>query len=207
MPNLNKIYLYRMTHIMNIPHILNHGITHISSPNSNPDFVSIGDSSLINTRNEFILNNGRKLGDYIPFYFGARMPMLYVIQRGYNLVSPTRSENIVYIVSSVQKMIELNLDFVFTDGHAVDKFSVQYTQADIENIEDLIDRKAISARYWNDENDLDLKRRKEAEFLVLGDISITAVLGYIIYNEAAKDRMLNFGVKEEMIIIKPEYYF
>ncbi len=196
-----------MTHIMNIPHILNHGITHISSPNSNPDFVSIGDSSLINTRNEFILNNGRKLGDYIPFYFGARMPMLYVIQRGYNLVSPTRSENIVYIVSSVQKMIELNLDFVFTDGHAVDKFSVQYTQADIENIEDLIDRKAISARYWNDENDLDLKRRKEAEFLVLGDISITAVLGYIIYNEAAKDRMLNFGVKEEMIIIKPEYYF
>jgi hypothetical protein len=42
MSDLSKTYLFRMTHIENIPHILRHGITHFSSHNANPDFVPIG---------------------------------------------------------------------------------------------------------------------------------------------------------------------
>ncbi len=68
-----------MVHIDNIPHILIKGITHISSPNKNPLYRSIGDSSLISNRQNFQLSNGQKLGSFIPFYFGTRMPMLYVI--------------------------------------------------------------------------------------------------------------------------------
>ena len=196
-----------MTHIENIPHIRQFGITHSESTNANPAFVPIGDGSLIATRSNFLLDNGRRLGDYIPFYLGARTPMLYVIQNGYNLVAPTPAENIVYCVSSVQKLIDQNLDFVFTDGHAVDKFSTQYTRADIENIDNLIDKNAINAKYWKDENDLDLKRRKEAEFLVLGDIAPPAVLGYLVYNQTAKDRMLASGVEEANVHIKTEFYF
>ena len=166
-----------MTHIENIPHILQNGITHTTSEYANPDFVPIGDGSLITTRNKFILNNGTRLGEYIPFYFGVRTPMLYVVQNGFNLVAPTSAENIVYCVSSVQKIIDLQLDFVFTDGHAVDGFSSQYTVPDIQNIDTILDKNAINAKYWKDENDLDKKRRKEAEFLVLGDISLHAILG------------------------------
>ena len=182
-----------MTHIENIPHILQNGITHTTSEYANPDFVPIGDSSLITTRNNFILNNGTRLGEYIPFYFGVRTPMLYVVQNGFNLVAPTSAENIVYCVSSVQKIIDLQLDFVFTDGHAVDGFSSQYTVADIQNIDTILDKNAINAKYWKDENDLDKKRRKEAEFLVLGDISLHAILGYITYNENAKNKIITFG--------------
>lgn len=71
-----------MTHIENIPHILQNGITHSTSANANPNFVAIGDGSLITTRNNFLLNNGRRLGEYIPFYLGVRTPMLYVVQNG-----------------------------------------------------------------------------------------------------------------------------
>ena len=166
MADLNKLYLFRMTHIENIPHILQNGITHTTSEYANPDFVPIGDGSLITTRNKFILNNGTRLGEYIPFYFGVRTPMLYVVQNGFNLVAPTSAENIVYCVSSVQKIIDLQLDFVFTDGHAVDGFSSQYTVADIQNIDTILDKNAINANYWKDEKDLDIKRRKEAEFFV-----------------------------------------
>lgn len=67
MPDFRKTYLFRMTHIGNIPHILNHGITHTSSANANPAFIPIGDGSLIATRNDFLLKNGRRLGEYIPF--------------------------------------------------------------------------------------------------------------------------------------------
>jgi hypothetical protein len=207
MADLNKLYLFRMTHIENIPHILQNGITHTTSEYANPDFVPIGDGSLITTRNKFILNNGTRLGEYIPFYFGVRTPMLYVVQNGFNLVAPTSAENIVYCVSSVQKIIDLQLDFVFTDGHAVDGFSSQYTVADIQNIDTILDKNAINAKYWKDENDLDKKRRKEAEFLVLGDISLHAILGYITYNENAKNKIITFGADATNVLIKPEFYF
>lgn len=196
-----------MTHIENIPHILQYGITHSTSANANRNFVPIGDSSLIATRNDFLLNNGRLLGEYIPFYFGYRTPMLYVVQNGFNMVAPTPAEKIVYCVSSVQKIIDLQLDFIFTDGHAVDGFSSQYTFTDIDNIDAILDKNAIKAKYWRSENDLDLKRRKEAEFLVLGDIIKNAILGFLTYNENAKNRVINFGANAAKVHIKPEFYF
>ena len=207
MIDLKSIYLYRMTHIDNISHIIQNGITHSTSIKANPSFVPIGDSSLISRRKDFILKNGRALSDYIPFYFGVRMPMLYVMQNGYNCVSPVPAEDIIYCVCSVQNIIDLNLDFIFTDGHAVDRFSNQYSTSDIENIDKLIDRTAIKAKYWKEERDLDLKRRKEAEFLVLGDIPPEFILGYVTYNESAKQKILSVGGKDSIIHIKQEFYF
>jgi hypothetical protein len=196
-----------MTHIENISHIFQNGITHSTSANSNPDFVSIGDASLIVTRNNFLLNNGRRLGEYIPFYFGVRTPMLYVLQNGFNMVSSTSAEKIVYCVSSVQKIIDLNLEFIFTDGHAVDGFSSQYTVADIQNLDTILDKNAIHGKYWKDENDLDRKRRKEAEFLVLGDIAIDAILSFITYDENSRNKIIKFGADAAKVQFNSEYYF
>ncbi len=207
MSDLNKIYLYGMTHIENIPHILQNGLTHSTSAKSNKNYVPIGDNSLISTRNNFVLNNSRRLGDYIPFYFGSRTPMLYVIQKGFNMVDPVPAEKIIYCVSSVQKIIELKLDFVFTDGHAVDCFSTLYSANEIDNIKKLLDMNAIKAKYWREENDLDKKRRKEAEFLVLGDIPSEAILGYLTYSERAKNKLINFGIDPSKVHIKSNYYF
>jgi ssDNA thymidine ADP-ribosyltransferase, DarT len=207
MLDLNEMYLYRMTHIENIPHILQHGITHLSSPNANPNFVPIGDKSLISTRNDFILNNGKRLGDYIPFYFSVRTPMLYVVQHGYNMVAPTPAENIIYCRCSIQDILDLKLDFVFTDGHAVDGFSTQYIPENIPDIQSLLDMKAIDDKYWRDENDLDKKRRKEAEFLVLGDIPIPTNLDYFVFNPQAKEKLINFGANPKNVQTKHEYYF
>lgn len=133
--------------------------------------------------------------------------MLYVVQNGYNMVKPTPAENIVYCVSSVQKIIDLQLEFIFTDGHAISRLSSQYTAADIENIDTILDKNAIIAKNWKDENDLDKKRRKEAEFLVLGDIAQDAILGYLTYNENAKNRVIDFGVDTANVHIKSEFYF
>ena len=85
-----------MTHIENIQHILAFGITHSGSPNANPNYLPIGDKGLISTRNAFVLENGKCLGDYTPFYFGVRMPMLYVVQKGFNGVETT-SQKKLYI--------------------------------------------------------------------------------------------------------------
>lgn len=151
--------------------------------------------------------NGKALGDYIPFYFGVRMPMLYVVQHGFNGVKSTLAEDIIYCVTSVEKIISENIDFVFTNGHAVNSFSNFYFRSDIEQIENIIDLKAIKCKYWKDDNDLDIKRRKEAEFLIAGDLPISAINGYIAYNEAAKVKLLEFGINEKQIGVVPGSYF
>jgi hypothetical protein len=207
MPDLSKIYLFRMTHIGNIPHILQYGITHLLSANTNKNYIPIGDPSLISNRNSFLIQNGKTLGQYIPFYFGVRMPMLYVIQKGYNGVNTTQAEDIVYCITNVQQIISHNLPFVFTDGHAVDGFSSFYNSTKIFQIDSIIDTKAIHAKYWKDENDLDLKRRKEAEFLIESDLPPTAIIGWVVYNEKAKSKLLNLGIVTSKILVDPESYF
>jgi hypothetical protein len=208
MTDLSKIYLYRITHLQNIPHILQRGITHINSPNRNQEYVPIGDSSLINSRTAFPIPNGRRLGDYIPFYFGTRMPMLYVIQNGFNGVQVIAPKDIVYCVTTVHHVQQTGLQYVFTDGHAVDGLSSFYFPDDIQNIENIIDKKAISSKYWKDEKDLDLKRRKEAEFLILGDLPANAIEGFAVYTAATAAIIEQMpGFKNKKLSVRPQFYF
>jgi hypothetical protein len=104
-------------------------------------------------------------------------------------------------------LIETNLDSLFTDGHAVDGFTSFYTHKDVENIENIIDRKAINSIYWNNEDDLDLKRRKEAEFLVINDIPINAIIGWVVFDEETKEILCNLSIKANSIKVRKNYYF
>lgn len=135
------------------------------------------------------------------------MPMLYVIQKGFNGVSVTPAKEIVYCISSVQKIVDHKLPFVFTDGHAVNGLSVFYEQNDLPSIDTILDKKAIDATNWRKDDDLDLKRRKEAEFLVETDIPTTAIIGWVVYCDEAKNRLLAMGIPENNIYINPNCYF
>ncbi len=198
--------IYRMTHIENVPHILENGITHRDSINSNPEYKSIGDSSLIHRRNSFLLPNGRRLGDYIPFYFGLRTPMLYVIQNGFNGVLATNPEEIVYIVSNLALVHSSGIQFLYTDGHATDRFTRFYTPHDVDHLADQVDFSATNAVYWRKDDDLDFKRRKEAEFLLENDLPAAYISGIIAYNQQAEQTLVQMGA-ELAIFVKPDSYF
>lgn len=206
-----------MTHVDNIPHILEFGITHRNSENANPNYVSIGDSSLIDNRFSTVKNitNGSDniietitIGDFIPFYFGIRTPMLYVIQKGFNGVKKRNPEEIIYCVSDIQTMIESGFLFYFSDGHtSKNELTTIYNSTKISEVVDIVNFEATKYMYWKSENDLDLKRRKEAEFLVKNDLPKEAIKGYVCFNESAKNRLLEMGVDSNMIVVKPNYYF
>lgn len=207
MPDLEKTYLFRMSHIDNIDHIWQHGITKIDSVNANKKYKPIGDGTLISTRNGFVIPNGNTLGQYIPFYFWYRMPMLLMIQTGYK-VQKVEAEDVVYLITSVAEIINHQLKFVFTDGHAnTYRLSSFYEENEIMNVESLLDFKSIKDNYWIDEKDLDKKRKKEAEFLVESDIPKTSILGFVVYNQTAKDKLIRIGIPETMIHIRTSYYF
>lgn len=208
-----------MTHIENIPYILQYGITHNNSLNRSPNFVNIGDVSLIDTRRtktksvdngDFLNFNVPSivLGNFIPFYFGVKMPMLYVMQNGGNFVErATHAKDIVYLVLPINKIIRSNLLYYFTDGHATDNLTSFYDKSKIRELPNIIDWNAVKAAYWGGQENLNVKRKKQAEFLVSGDLSSGFLIGFGCYNEVTKAKLLEMGVEEGKIKIIPNAYY
>lgn len=215
----HEINIYRMTHIENIPHILNYGITHKDSPNRNPNYKDIGDLQIIKTRTEKkrFVNDGNFfdasteiiLGDYIPFYFGVRMPMLFVSMHGGNFVeNATRNENIVYLVCNVKKLDDSGLfTFFFTDGSAVNNWTTFYRQGKLQDIPTILDYDAIKSIHWDGQENLIKKWKKQAEFLIKEDIPVDLIIGFVCYNENVKTKLIEMGVAPDIIRVFPKAYY
>lgn len=204
---MRRVTLYRITHIENVPHILENGITHKDSADANPNFRSIGDPKMISARGSFTLRNGRTLGAYIPFHFRPRMPMLYIIQNGLKGIPGVDAEDLVYCVSSVDEIRCTGLDFMFTNGHALHSLTRHFGENDIGRIRTLVDWDAVNSKYWNPARDSDIKRRKEAEFLVLGDIPLSALIRFAVFNESARGRLREMGAEDIPIHKRTTFYF
>ena len=115
-------------HIDNIPHVRSYGFVHKDSPDAKSGYIPIGDQSVIDVRESKSLQNGGTIGSYIPFYFGPRSPMLYVVQHGYNGVKQYAPQELVYCVVLLEDIIRNNVDCVFTDGHALSSLTHIYMQ-------------------------------------------------------------------------------
>ena len=199
-------YGFRMVHVDNIPYIMKFGIVQPNSPNASKDYIPIGDTSVIRKRTEKVYNNV-KLSDCIPFYLGPRSPMLYVIQNGYNNVTQIDPCNIVYCIISLQDIIDSNIDCFFSDGHALDAFSEFYPASELPNIDLYVKYSDVYTRFWNDPNDSDLKRRKEAELLIKEALLPQHIKGFVVYNDKAKSKLIASGIQEKNIIVIPDFYF
>lgn len=203
----NKIkYAFRITHINNISHIAKCGIVKASSPLHDKNFQPIGDSQVIKLRKSKVVK-GNHIGDYIPFYFGPRSPMLYVIQHGYNGVQRVEPEEIVYCVIKLDDLITDGIECIFTDGHALNILTSFYTKDKLVNIDSIVNYDDVYSSQWNLEKDRDLKRRKEAELLIRDDLPAKYIKGYVVYNEKAKQTLIGKGIIGNLIAMMPNYYF
>lgn len=200
-------YAFRMTHIDNIPQILLRGFVHATSLDADPNYISIGDSSVIKVREQKIVRKDLTIGDYIPFYFGVRSPMLFVIQRGFNGVKQFPPEELVYCVIRIKDIITARIDCLFTDGHALNSITQYYDGRELTRLDEIVRRKDVFASYWVDEYDRDLKRRKEAELLIRDDLPPKFIKGFVVYNENVRDRLMGMGVVADRIVVNREYYF
>ena len=215
---LKKVYIYRMTHIKNIPHILKYGITHKNSPNANPNYEEIGDISLISTRStkRVYINNGDLsvagqsiiLGDFIPFYFGVRMPMLYVVQHGGNFVKKAvPPSDIIYLACPIFKVTMEQDHYYYTNGHATESFTSFFDKSKIHDLPNNINWAAVIARYWGGNENLMLKWQKQAEFLAQNDVSPICVTNFVCYDEIAKNKLISMGIDSFKIKVVPEAYY
>ena len=199
-------YAFRLTHIDNIQYIMTKGLVRASSPLRDENYVSIGDVQVIQVRKDRKYQ-GYQLSDFMPFYFGPRSPMLYVIQNGYNGVRKVSPENLIYCVVRIDDIINNNVDCFFTDGHALSSLTCYYHKSRLVELNNIVKYADVYSSFWNDEEDPDLKRRKEAELLIYEDIPAQYIRGIVVYNEVAREHLISIGVAAELIVVKPGYYF
>jgi len=127
---------------------------------------------------------GGWLHDYVPFYFGPRAPMLYTISRGNVVGFAGGQQSIVHLASTVQSVQAAGLEYVFTDGHGI--MAITEFHDDPAQLDE-VDWPLMNSRYWSDTNDdLDRKRRRQAEFLVHQRFPVRLIQGIGVINQHRK---------------------
>lgn len=187
----NPVLLYHITHLDNLPGILQTGCLHcqqkINEVGLHP--VSIAYPGIQDRRaiTSVPCGPGGVLHDYVPFYFAPRSPMLYAIHKNQVEGYEGGQVPIVHLVSSVVQMETAGHRFVFTDGHATMSFTRFFTDpGDL----DQVDWPLMQARYWHDtEQEPDRKRRRQAEFLVYNQVSLAAIIGIGVINNPIQQRV------------------
>jgi hypothetical protein len=164
--SIENAYIFRITHIENVPWLLANGIHCRNSPNRDPNFRNIGNPDLISKRARRVVpvGPGGTLSDYVPFYFTPSSPMLYNIKTGYNGMRQTPMAQIVILVSSLHKVAADGLPFVFTDRHAY--LQAAEFKSDLNDLS-VIDWQILANRdFRRDTNDPGKIERYQAEALV-----------------------------------------
>jgi len=205
----DKAFVFRIVHRDNLAWILEHGVHSRSSELVNPAYVDIGNPDLIGKRNSRAIAAapGGTLSDYVPFYFTPRSPMLLNIKTGYG-VRQRNNEEIVILVSSLYKIKDTALEFLFTDRHAYLQTAEFYSELDrLDVIDwDILQR----SDFKRDNDDLGKFERYQAEALVFQHVPIDALLGVACVNEVVavelREQIAAAGIGLK-VAVTPGWYF
>jgi hypothetical protein len=186
--NLNpeKALIWRIIHRDNLPWVLQHGLHCGNGAQRAPNWVSIGNSELINkrARHTVPVPPGGLLNDYVPFYFTPFSVMMRNIHSGRGGVQQRQNHEIVILVSSLHQLVQQGLPFLFTDMHAYYRWATYYS--DLAHL-DKVDWKLLQARdFRRDENDPAKFERYQAEALVHRYCPISGLIGIVCHSEEGK---------------------
>ena len=211
-PNLNleKALIWRIVHRDNIVWILGHNLHSANSDVMDPHYEVIGNRDLISRRlpRQVPVAPGGVLGDYVPFYFTPFSPMMYNIHTGRGEVARRSNDEIVILVSSLRKINDLDIPFVFTDRHAYTPWASFYNKV---NDLDKVDWRLLQQRNFQRNRDDPMQiERYQAEALIHQHCPVKGLLGIVCYTDALKleleqeisQRGLNLDVHK-----RPEWYF
>jgi len=192
-----------------VPWILKRGLHAANGEVKDPNFRNIGNPDLIDKRAHRRVRVGPDgvLSDYIPFYFTPFSIMMYNIHTGYN-VRQVPNEEIVILVSSLHKVAELGIPFVFTDQHAYPLMANYFNDLnDLDQVDwDLLNRR----NFKHDPDDPGKKERYQAEALIWKHLPVEGLLGICSHSDAVDQ-----GIKQELAkrkremqtIVKRDWYF
>lgn len=210
--NLNpeKALIWRIVHRDNLPWILDNGLHCRKSPLQDPNFVNIGNPELIDKRAHRVvpMAPGGTLSDYVPFYFTPFSVMMKNIHSGWGGIRQRSNAEIVILVSSLRRVQEQGIHFLFTNGHAY--------PPDTRFFNDLCDLSVID---WGILQRRDFKRdlddpkkleRYQAEALIHQHLPVSGLVGAVCYTEKIKSDIEKQILARDLslqVVARTEWYF
>lgn len=204
--------LYHFTHISNLALIAEEGLfsdTQIEASRKAPTEVGHADVKRRRRSLAVPLAPSGCVADYVPFYFAARSPMLYIISKGDVPTDSGGQDEIVYLVTSTEEVAQQGLRFVFTDRNAA--LGLARYGDDLQDLDDYVDWNLMKGLMWHaTDEEPDRMERRMAEFLVHGRVPWSTFVGVAVYNEEkcrqVKDALASVGA-ETLVTPRPEWYF
>lgn len=208
--NPERALIWRITHRRNLLWLLSNGMHAGNGEAHSPDWVTIGNEELISRRADRTvpLSPGGVLNDYVPFYFTPFSPMMYNIHTGRGGVRWVGNDDIVILVSSLHRVAELGLPFVFTDRHAYSVTANYYNSLTSLNA---VDWRLLQRRdFRRDVDDPEKVERYQAEALVHRHMPIHGLIGAVCYSPQGavelRQQAGRLGVQLDVRCI-PTWYF
>ena len=205
--------VYHFTHIDNLVSIAEHGLTSDrATQTQRTDFVEVGNQEIKEQRRRRTVPvpPGGSVGDYVPFYFAPRSPMLYAIHRKNVPTYQDGQDSLIYLVTRVDRLVELDLTFVITDRNAALGFA-RFSN-DLGELDRLIDWDLMAGSAWfNTDDEPDRLERRMAELLVHRQVPWSAFVGIATRTSerARQVESLLASVNTEINLVKPrpDWYF
>ncbi len=210
--NQNRNYCYRITHIQNLPHILEKGIVAKNHPDASGDYLQIGNPEIIDVRSTapVKLEGYGNIGDYVPFYFTPKSMMLYNIITGYRApLVPKRQREEILVVRCLIDTLATHETWFFTDGQGNDAVTNHFN--DLADLGQLDWASIQHSNFSKSDGDFDRARRYQAEFLVYQQVPIAHIESLNVYNQVAADHVKGLLAEKNItniaVNVQPLYFF
>ena len=182
--------LFHFTHMANLESIVRNGLSCDAHAQDGQLQVEVGNQDIKERRRSRMVPvpPGGVVADYVPFYFAARSPMLYVIWRGQVPTYQAGQEDVVYLVTTIERVAASGIPSVFTDRNA----TLGYAEFSdyLGEIDSVIDWDLMEAMIWKDQpGDWDRKERRMAEFLVHQRLPWEHVVGIGVLDDVRRARV------------------
>lgn len=205
----NPIRVYHFTHLRNLAGIVVDGIhSDATCRREGLTQVEIGSNAIRERRLELpvgAVGPGGCVGDYVPWYFGPRSPMMFTLSKN-NYEYQQGFDEVVYLVSSVPRMVHLGCEWIASDRNAA--LSLAEFTDDAGELGEHVSWDVIGARYWNDYVDgADLRA---AEFLVHDSVPWEAVESVVTKTAPTKTKVERLIAGHEHcppVTVRPGWYF
>jgi O-acetyl-ADP-ribose deacetylase (regulator of RNase III) len=190
--------LYYITHVENLPSILQHGVlSHQKALDMSVSFTPIYDGDIVSNRSQKKTPAEKILWEYANFYFQPRNPMMYRVRNEQGI------KNIAVI--AIQSTILHRPGAFITDGNAANEPTKFYALDD--GLKVLADQWIIIQNDWWKSED-GSKRRIMSECLVPEKVEPTAIHSIYVSQTETKERVAQLlGANAVPIIVEPHIFF
>jgi hypothetical protein len=214
--------LFHFTHLDNLPAILEHG-------GLLSDAVVQAQGLLSNEAGDWAIKERRRgrpvtcppggfVGDYVPFYFASRSPMMLKLKSGGVPTFTGDHRDLVYLVTDVTTVVAAGVRFAISDRNAA--VALADFSNDIGVLGDLkqrlpestfIDWPLMNKTYWHNTLEYpDRMERRMAEFLVHGQVPLAMLVGVAVQSDGRRTRVERLfatagcGLR---VVVRPGWYY